>query len=116
MCFGHIYTGIDNFVFCFWVCEDQNDIASQFLNSVGRVGTCPELINMCNYVTMFVDGFQNFETVADICEKTCGKCFGKNLNFQKIVSILMVPCKVRRATDTVKSNENQLSLIYKASN
>jgi hypothetical protein len=59
---------------------DDNGVAAQFLSQVKRTGSCSELADMCDLLVFFVAGFQNFNTIGEICPQTCNLCPG---TFQK---------------------------------
>ena len=60
---------------------DNNEIAADFLISIGRTGACPELADKCALFIFFMEGFHQFDTIGEICPQTCDLCPSKEKHF-----------------------------------
>ena len=56
------------------------------------LGACPELAQMCNTFIFFIEGFENYNTVTDVCPKTCSNCPGINFKTKNVCFSLFVVC------------------------
>jgi hypothetical protein len=76
---------------------DNNEIAADFLISIGRTGACPELADKCALFIFFMEGFHQFDTISEICPQTCDLCPGKEKHFARknlIICLAIFGCEI----------------------
>ena len=81
-------------------CSDHDEMASKFLQSMGSSGSCVNLESMCHYILFFVDGFQDYNTIGEICRQTCGLCIRKFLENKN--NFLKFTCSCFMESDKIK--------------